>query len=602
MLKQSFLLHFIRKEMINFAGRMEKVAYIIIALCMLFACDGNRQHEDMLMRARTVMNEHPDSALAILDSLYCNKAEMNRHFRMQVLLHRTEAQNKLFTQFPSDSIQTELVDYFDRHGTRNERMLAHYLLGCVLSDLGDSPEALQAFYDAIEMADTTRTDCDLYTLRVVYGQMAMLYHNQNLPNDEIRALQRYINLTEKLCSEEEVIIAKGELERPYFLLDMKDSIVSLELWEYNELKRIGKEKIAGGCLTCAPYFYLMQGETAKAKELMDLYEQAVMDSSGNVNHGCEAYYYFKGLYEQTVGHLDAAEYWYRRAEEFPNLRYTYKGLLRLFHQKHNADSVFKYAQLFEDATDSLHNKMRTDAVRQMSALYDYSRSRQQAEQEAAKARTAWMWLWMLGLLALVLQIFGIWLYRLRQRQNRNRILHLKMVQRDIQRNSNATIAANNRKIEELGQQMASLQETHSDTLTQLEDYKKQLEAQNAIAKAEQDSKLQTDKALKTTAAYAIVKDRVQSGSIIAKAEWQEIETTIHDSYPDFRERIEILCSLSEHEYHVCLLLKMGVEPSRIADLTAHTKASVTQTRKRLYKKCFGEAGMGEQWDEFIKSL
>ena len=161
--------------MINFAGRMEKVAYIIIALCMLFACDGNRQHEDMLMRARTVMNEHPDSALAILDSLYCNKAEMNRHFRMQVLLHRTEAQNKLFTQFPSDSIQTELVDYFDRHGTRNERMLAHYLLGCVLSDLGDSPEALQAFYDAIEMADTTRTDCDLYTLRVVYGQMAMLY-------------------------------------------------------------------------------------------------------------------------------------------------------------------------------------------------------------------------------------------------------------------------------------------------------------------------------------------------------------------------------------------------------------------------------------------
>ena len=61
-------------------------------------------------------------------------------------------------------------DNFDRHGTRNERMLAHYLLGCVLSDLGDSPEALQAFYDAIEMADTTRTDCDLYTLRVVYGQ------------------------------------------------------------------------------------------------------------------------------------------------------------------------------------------------------------------------------------------------------------------------------------------------------------------------------------------------------------------------------------------------------------------------------------------------
>ena len=588
--------------MIIFAARMKQVVYIIFALCVFLACGGNRQQKDTLMRARAVMNAHPDSALAILDSLYRNEAEMDNHFRMQVLLHRTETQNKLFTRFPSDSIQTKLVDYFDRHGTRNERMLAHYLLGCVFSDLGNSPEALQAFYDAIEMADTTRTDCDLHTLRVVYGQMAMLYHYQNLPHDEIRALQRYINLTEKLCSEEDVIIAKGQMKRPYFLLGMEDSIISLEHRQYNEMKRLGKEKEAGEVFSSSPYYYLMRGETAKAKELMDLYEQAVMDSSGNVSHGRESYYYFKGLYEQAVGHLDAAEYWYRRAESYHNLQYAYRGLLRLFHQKHNADSVFKYARLYEDATDSLHYKIRTDAVRQMSALYDYSRSQQLAEQEAAKARTARMWLWTIGISALVLLIFSIWFYRLRQRQNRERILHLRMVQRDIQRNSSATIAANKQKIEELGQQMASLQETHSDTLTQLEDYKKRLEAQNAIAKAEQDGKRQTAKALKASEAYATVKDRMQSGSIISKTEWQQIESTIHNSYPDFRERIEILCSLSEHEYHVCLLLKMGIEPSRIADLTAHTKASVTQTRKRLYKKCFGESGTGEQWDEFIESL
>ena len=504
--------------MINFAARMKKVAYIIIALCVFFACGGNRQQEDTLMRARAVMNEYPDSALAILDSLYCNEAEMDNHFRMHVLLHRTEAQNKLFTRFPSDSIQTKLVDYFDRHGTHNERMLAHYLLGCVLSDLGNSPEALQAFYDAIEMADTTRADCDLHTLRVVYGQMVMLFHQQNLPHDELRALQQYIRLTERLCSEEDVIIAKGQMKRPYFLLGMEDSIISLEHQQYNEMKRLGKEKEAGEVFSSSPYYYLMRGETAKAKELMDLYEQAVMDSSGNVSHRRESYYYFKGLYEQTVGHLDSAEYWYRRAESYHNLQYAYRGLLRLFHQKHNADSVFKYARLYEDATDSLHNKMRTDAVRQMSALYDYSRSQQQAEQEAAKARTARMWLWTIGISALVMLMFGIWFYRLRQRQNRERILHLRMVQRDIQRNSSATIAVNKQKIEELGQQMASLQETHSDMLAQLEEYKKRLEVQNAIAKAEQDGKRQTAQALKASAAYATVKGRMQTSSIISKTE------------------------------------------------------------------------------------
>ena len=88
---------------------MKQVAYIIIALCVFLACGGNRQQENTLMRARAVMNDHPDSAIAILDSLYRHEAEMDNHFRMQVLLHRTEAQNKLFTRFPSDSIQTKLV-------------------------------------------------------------------------------------------------------------------------------------------------------------------------------------------------------------------------------------------------------------------------------------------------------------------------------------------------------------------------------------------------------------------------------------------------------------------------------------------------------------
>ena len=80
--------------MIIFAARMKQVAYIIIALCVFLACGGNRQQEDILMRARAVMNEHPDSALTILDSLYCNEAEMANHFRMQVVLHRTEAQHR----------------------------------------------------------------------------------------------------------------------------------------------------------------------------------------------------------------------------------------------------------------------------------------------------------------------------------------------------------------------------------------------------------------------------------------------------------------------------------------------------------------------------
>ena len=90
--------------MINFAARMKQVAYIIIALCVFLACDGNRQQEETLMRAKAMMNEHPDSALAILDSLGQHEKEFGRHFRMQYLLQRTCAQNKTDVIFTSDSL------------------------------------------------------------------------------------------------------------------------------------------------------------------------------------------------------------------------------------------------------------------------------------------------------------------------------------------------------------------------------------------------------------------------------------------------------------------------------------------------------------------
>ena len=107
---------------------------------------------------------------------------------MQKLLEQTLATNRSGELFTTDSLTQRLVDYFDRFGTSNEQMQARYLLGRSLFDMGEAPKSLQAYYDAIEAADTTRTDCDFYTLQVVYGQMARIFHEQNLPNDELWAV------------------------------------------------------------------------------------------------------------------------------------------------------------------------------------------------------------------------------------------------------------------------------------------------------------------------------------------------------------------------------------------------------------------------------
>ena len=99
--------------------------------------------------------------------------------RMQFVAECNRA-DTVFTERWMPTVDS-LVNYFKRHGTDNERMMAYYLQGRVLHDMGEAPQALDAYQRAAEQADTTRDDCDLRTLYSVYGQMANLFHAQYLP-------------------------------------------------------------------------------------------------------------------------------------------------------------------------------------------------------------------------------------------------------------------------------------------------------------------------------------------------------------------------------------------------------------------------------------
>ena len=147
---------------------------------MLTACSERREYVSMLERVKAVMNDRPDSALAVLDSLGQHEADFGKGFRMRYRLHRLNALNKVDTLFRSVDEAKELADYFDDHGTPNEQMLAYYLLGRAYYDIHEAPMALSCFQTASEKADTTAADCDFRQLSRVYGQMSNIFYHQNL--------------------------------------------------------------------------------------------------------------------------------------------------------------------------------------------------------------------------------------------------------------------------------------------------------------------------------------------------------------------------------------------------------------------------------------
>ena len=355
---------------------MKRIAFFALILFLLVSCGTRREYKDALLRAETVMDEHPDSALLILDSLGQHETEFNRHFRMQYLLHLTKAQAKTGDIFTNDSLTELMVEYFNSKGTKDEKVWAYYLYGCSLSDIGQTPEALQAYYDAIDIVGAPKEFFDYAILKVIYGQMSQIFHKQNLPRDEIWALNHYIDCVKHTDSEEESIIAKSQLIKPYYLLGEKDSILQIIDRSFHSLMHLGKEQRAAAWLVSSIYIYIERNQLAKAKEVMNLYEQksGLFDHEGNIGKGREGYYWIKGFYNLAVKDLESAETYFRKAIKYGYLSEGYRGLLRLYREKNNMDSVVLFSQLYEAAQDSLHDKMQTDAIHQMSVLYNYNRN------------------------------------------------------------------------------------------------------------------------------------------------------------------------------------------------------------------------------------
>ena len=120
----------------------------------------------------------------LLVVLCCCTTETDRN-RMRAGLDSINALNHNDQPFTVRDVEP-YVQFFDDHGTPNDRLLAHYLLGRAYYEAGEAPMALECYQKAAECADTLSKDCDYKQLCRVYAQMAKLFFNQGLYKEQLR--------------------------------------------------------------------------------------------------------------------------------------------------------------------------------------------------------------------------------------------------------------------------------------------------------------------------------------------------------------------------------------------------------------------------------
>ncbi len=581
----------------------EKVIYLLLIIMILTSCAGNRKYDDLMQRADSIMNVNDDSAkvaIRMLDGVKSQLPEFSKAQKMRYELLRHKAMNKAYISFTSDSKMKEVVDYYDRHGSANERMLANYVLGCVYRDMHEVPLALEYYNKAAEQADTTAADCDYGTLYRVYSQMGFLFSKQYLPYQLLDAFgkaEKYAYLAKDTLN---AIINYQNKGDAYDYLGKKDSVVAINLRSANMFKRIGDNYNAAIALGCNYSYYIEKQDSVNAKKAFEAYFSTGYE--GNSNYGdakafllCE-----KGRYYMFISRLDSAfsclNQSLKLSKSYSNKAAATKVLAQYYARVNKPVLAMKYALKSSEYNDSDLLAVRESQLQQIQAMYNYGRNQEIARKAELKAERITMLVYVLiaGGVVIFLLLTHLYLKQLKKKKEKilvtkhlydDSLLKLRQKQEELE----LLRTVNDRKI-------ADVIKEKEQTINKLEDDLKDIRD-----KYSNSSLSDVDILLKESSIYKRIKYlELHPKEIMRENDWIELEETIEQLIPSFipllKNRLNVMA------YRICLLVKLEISTSSIAILLGLSSSAISKYRKVMLEKLCGRSGKPKDFDEYIRQI
>ena len=581
----------------------EKVIFLLLIIMILTSCAGNRMYDDLMQRADSIMNVNDDSAkvaIRMLDGVKSKLPEFTQSQKMRYELLRHKAMNKACITFTSDSVMKEVVDYYDHHGSANERMLANYVLGCVYRDLHEAPMALEYYNKATEQADTTAADCDYGTLYRVYSQMGFLFSKQYLPYQLLDAFgkaEKYAYLAKDTLN---AIINYQNKGDAYDYLGKKDSVVAINLRSANMFKRIGDNYNAAIALGCNYSYYIEKQDSVNAKKAFEAYFSTGYE--GNSNYGdakafllCE-----KGRYYMFISRIDSAfsclNQSLKLSKSYSNKAAATKVLAQYYARVNKPVLAMKYALKTSEYNDSDLLALRESQLQQIQAMYNYGRNQEIARKAELKAERITMLVYVLiaGGVVIFLLLTNLYLRQLKKKKEKivvtkqlydDSLLKLRQKQEELE----LLRTVNDRKIADVIKEKEQMINKLKDDLKDIRD------------KYSNSSLSDVDILLKESSIYKRIKYlELHPKEIMRENDWIELEETIEQLIPSFipllKNRLNVMA------YRICLLVKLEISTSSIAILLGLSSSAISKYRKVMLEKLCGRSGKPKDFDEYIRQI
>ena len=567
-------------------------AGILILLFTLMPLGGCQQENEGFQRRLTIadslMRTDADSAFRMLCSMDSLASRMPKSQQMEHLLLRCNAQNKSDSLFTSDSLGLLLTRYFDRKGTPNQRMLAHYVLGCAYRDMGDSPSALRCFNEAVAAADTSDASSNIRQLSIIYGQMGSMYSDYGMIDASIHAFRQAEYYATQLKDSLRLYNIWSNLSESLYCRDSIEQAIQLKEKAAKGYQAASLHHRAARTLNICIEWMAKRRNWKKAKDFIDIYERlsGYVSDNGDAMPGHESYYVTKAVYYMEMGNLDSAKHLLYKFQPFAcsikEKYYLAWELSQLYEKMGNMDSVAKYAHEGDALHNLLYDEDVSNGLQKIQSQYDYARHERLSKYYQRKSEDKQYVIYYVLFASAMIVGMTIVLF----------ILRWKSVRKTLSIMSGQIGTLRSEMVKKESHIIAQHQD--ADALQNKID----LYEHKLMTNADRKDRVLKDKET-VRKFFRLAKE---SRDLPSDADWQSLSYIICRIYPSFRD-IQNMKNLTNDDYKVCMLCKLSMSLRQMSFLVGKSEANLSMIRKRLLTKVFGEtAGGAQEFDRRIQGL
>lgn len=522
-----------------------KHIFTVLLLLLCVSCISDRETRAVLDQVEALIDENPAEAYELvkgIDGAAISSSAVNARY---ALLY-TKAEYKNYIDAPNDSLISIAADYYERHGSDQEKFYAYLYQGCVNYGIKDYTSSMKAVDVLLKANDYVDAVDNYKDVGLMYIQLATLYGEQQSSDEEACARKAYM-IYQDAGFDSRALNALGHIAVSKFHKREYDSCFCYVDTMLHTAYTLNNRVYISHALSIKAQCAI---EVDSITLAASLYNQLLEDNEYQLN---SQDYSRLSVISASTNDYDAADHYLslaiNEARNFNDSIYYYAMASKVY--RHAGKDTFVYA--YQDSVLLLENEMLNIGLEHtaLASQKEYAEHLLITEKYKYRLHGCICICILVVVVSLLISVAGY-------------AKHQKLL---------ATL-----QLEKIKSLQAEIEQHRQENIDALQ-------------------------LLSHTEIVLLFQASINNMQIsIKETDWSELYRMFCKLLPSFEQSLKSIHDLSQIEWRVCMLLKLGFTSSEIAKITNKSSTAIPSIRSRLYKKFFMTNGKASDWDAFIASI